>query len=52
MQGSIQQFVFYGKNLVSATILPTQIEDWGQPRIMGKDEGQAVLDRIWEASKY
>jgi len=51
-QGTLQQFYFYGKKLVSVKILPFEIEDWGQPNFVDDYRKTEILNRIWEASKF
>ena len=51
-QGSIIDFDFYGKKLVSITIIPTVIDDYAQPRPANDTEKKNILERIWEGSQF
>ena len=48
-EGSLQRLSFVGKRLVAVRIMPTLIEDYFQPRLLGPTEPQykQTLERIW-----
>src|SRR3989441_2150649 len=48
-EGSLQRLSFVGSRLVAVRIMPTLIEDYFQPRLLGPTEPQyrQTLERIW-----
>jgi len=51
-EGSLQRLSFIGSRLMSVRIMPTLIEDYFQPRLLGASEPQyqQTLERIWAHS--
>ena len=50
-QGVVGHYTFYDDQLVGVEYLPVLIEDGAQPRFLEGDDAQAVLDRMYEASR-
>lgn len=50
-QGVVGHYTFYDDRLVGVAYLPVLIEDGAQPRFLDGDDAQAVLDRMYEASR-
>jgi poly-gamma-glutamate synthesis protein (capsule biosynthesis protein) len=51
-EGSLQRLSFVGPRLMAVRIMPTLIEDYFQPRLLGVTEPQyrQTLERIWAHS--
>lgn len=49
-QGTVAQTYFYGKKLVSAPLIPYQIEDYNQPHIATAEQAKQIFGRIFGAS--
>jgi hypothetical protein len=50
-QGVVGHYIFYDDQLVGVEYLPVLIEVGGQPRFLDGDDAQAILDRMYEASR-
>ena len=50
-QGVVGRYTFYDDQLAGVEYLPVLIEDGAQPRFVDGDDAQAILDRMYEASR-
>lgn len=50
-EGILMPFYVYDKKIIALDLIPTQIIDYSQVKIISKEEGKHILTRIWSAGE-